>query len=161
MHRRVPTKRTFALGAIGLLTGAVAALAAPALADSGPRPRVAPVQALTLDFSGSAAPGADVYGSRGVVKDTTGAAIGDVQELCAKGLTDAAKDTAFCHGTVRIKDQGEIAYSAVLPLTDAVAAPDEHGFTGVAEGGTRDYEGITGEARFQPRGAGVYDLNFG
>ncbi|GAA1964475.1 hypothetical protein [Kitasatospora viridis] len=165
--QRVTIKRSVGFAVAGLVVGTVGALSVPALADNAPAAhRVAPVQALTLDFSGTndeaSTPQAvgTTFGGRGIVKDTTGAKIGEVYDICAKGAINANADTVFCTGTIRITGQGEISFSAVLPISDNASAPDEHGFTGVVNGGTRAYEGITGEAQFQPRAQAVYDLNF-
>ncbi|MGW4894385.1 hypothetical protein ACWEQL_19240 [Kitasatospora sp. NPDC004240] len=165
MQRRAPSKRILALAAAGLIIGAAGALSVPALAEDSAAPRAASVQALTLDF-GATPPEADVHSLTGRVKDTTGAVIGSAHHLCVKDQADPRRSTAFCHGSVRITagrdgNNGEIAYSAVLPITDDAPVPDGGGFTGTVEGGTLAYEGITGEARFQRRGPGVYDLGLG
>lgn len=166
MQRVVTTKRTVALAVAGLVIGTVGAFSIPALADNAPAKRVASVQALTLDFTGTndetSAPQStgSTFGGTARVKDTNGNVIGTAYDLCAKDVINANSDTAFCTGSVRINGQGEISFSAVLPISDNAASPDENAFTGVVNGGTRAYEGITGEARFQPRAQGVYDLNF-
>ncbi|GAB2687631.1 hypothetical protein [Kitasatospora kifunensis] len=167
MQRVVTTKRTVALAIAGLVVGTVGALSVPALADNAPAAhRVAPVQSLTLDFSGTndeasvSQTTGSTFGGTARVKDTNGNVIGTAYDICAKDVINANSDTAFCTGSVRINGQGEISFSAVLPISDNAATPETGAFTGVVNGGTKNFEGITGEAKFQPRAQGVYDLNF-
>ncbi|MFE9422644.1 hypothetical protein ACFYNO_06760 [Kitasatospora sp. NPDC006697] len=165
--QRVTIKRSVGFAVAGLVVGTVGALSVPALADNAPAAhRVASVQALTLDFTGTndeasaAQQVGSTFGGTARVKDSGGNVIGTAYDICAKDQIGATSDTAYCTGIIRINNQGEISFSAVLPISDNAAAPNENGFTGVVNGGTRNFEGITGEVKFQPRAQGVFDANF-
>ncbi|MGF1428818.1 hypothetical protein [Kitasatospora sp. LaBMicrA B282] len=168
MQRVVMTKRTVAVAIAGLVVGTVGALSVPALASSE-KPQVAPVQAMTLDFSGTndetnvPQTVGTTFGGTAVVKDTGGNVIGKAYDICAKDVINPNADTVFCTGTVRVTNgqaNGEISFSAVLPISDNAAAPATGAFTGVINGGTDAFEGITGEAKFKPQTQGVFDVNF-
>ncbi|MFJ8432096.1 hypothetical protein ACIQ9P_12460 [Kitasatospora sp. NPDC094019] len=153
--RALSAKHTVAWTVAGLVAGTVGALAVPALANTSPEHRAAVVQTLIVDFSGAGFPGsADVFGSTGQISDTDGNKIGTAHQICAKDLADTAGATAFCHGTLDITSgtaNGEIAYSAVLPIVADATGPVDGAFPGVVEGGTGSFDGLTGTTFFTPR----------
>ncbi len=164
MQRVVTVKRSIALAVAGLVVGTVGALSVPALA-SNHSVKSAPVQALTLDFSGSNSEanaaqsvGAS-FGGTARIKDTNGNVIGTAYDLCDKDAIAAAADSVFCTGLLKFNSGDQISFSSELPITNTGMAGGDT-FNGVVNGGTGAYEGITGQAAFTPRAPGVYDLNF-
>ncbi|MFI9269718.1 hypothetical protein ACIGXM_03180 [Kitasatospora sp. NPDC052896] len=162
---QLTAKRSVALAIAGLAVGTVGALTVPALASSQ-SVRVANVPSLTLDFNGtndeagSAQSVGSAFGGTARVRDTNGNFIGTAYDLCDKDRIGGRTDEVFCTGLIEIKDQGKISFSVVLPISNDPGRPDDRPVTGVVSGGTGAFEGITGEARLQPRQQGVYDLNF-
>ncbi|MEV7600923.1 hypothetical protein AB0O91_26485 [Kitasatospora sp. NPDC089797] len=125
---------------------------------AGPPPPREPV--------GTRHPGGGGQAVRATVKDAGGNTIGSAYTTCDRNDRTAETHTAFCTGLVRITNgagnaSGEISFSAVLPLDDQATVPEAGAFTGVANGGTKAFDGITGETRFLLRSANSYDLNFG
>ncbi|MER7671331.1 hypothetical protein ABTY61_23090 [Kitasatospora sp. NPDC096128] len=166
MSRFVPSKRTVALAVAGAIAG-TGALSLPAFANSTPRPRAASVQPLVLDFTTNVLPaGATSHGAVAAVKDTGGNTIGSAYTNCDRDDQTTQTHTAFCTGLLRITNgasaaNGEISFSAVLPLNNQATLPEAGYFSGVVNGGTKAFEGITGETRFVLRSANSYDLTFG
>ncbi|MFE0458177.1 hypothetical protein ACFW1A_02815 [Kitasatospora sp. NPDC058965] len=166
MQRVVTVKRSVALAVAGLVVGTVGALSIPsALASNHTAHRAAPVPSLTLDFSGSNSEanaaqsvGAS-FGGTARVKDTSGNVVGTAYDLCDKDAIAAAADSVFCTGLIKFTSGDQISFSSELPISNTGAAGGDT-FNGVVNGGTGSYEGITGQAAFTPRAAGVYDLNF-
>ncbi|MCC9309448.1 hypothetical protein LN042_20595 [Kitasatospora sp. RB6PN24] len=160
------TKRSVALAVAGLVVGTLGALSVPALADNAPAPQNASrIPAMTLDFAGSNSEASSpqqvgvAFGGRGIVKDTEGNKIGTVYDVCAKDAIEAKADIVFCTGMIET-ERGKISFSATLPISDDAAKPEHEAFTGVVNGGTKDYEGVSGEVRFKPQAQGVFDATF-
>jgi hypothetical protein len=164
---QITAKRSVAIAVAGLVVGTVAALSVPALADNAPAtPNAGKIPALTLDFAGtngeSDSPqqvGA-TFGGRAIVKDTNGTKIGEAFDVCAKDAINSTSDTVFCTGMIDVAGKGKISFSATLPISDNSAAPERTAVTGVVNGGTNTFEGVTGEVTFAPRAQGVFDATF-
>jgi hypothetical protein len=162
---QLTAKRSVALAIAGLAVGTVGALTVPALASSQSA-KVANVPSLTLDFNGTndeanaAQSVGSAFGGTARVKDTNGNVIGTAYDLCDKDRIGGRNDEVFCTGLIDLRGQGKISFSVVLPISNDPANPDDRSVSGVVSGGTGAFEGITGEARLQPRQQGVYDLNF-
>ncbi|MFJ4192329.1 hypothetical protein [Kitasatospora sp. NPDC089509] len=167
MHRFVSSKRTVAWTITGVVIGTAGALSVPALADNAPRPRAASVQPLSLVFPESVLPPLETaHGSAAQVQDAGGNVIGTAYTNCDRNAQTATTHTAFCTGLVQITNgasaaNGEIAFSAVLPVDTQATVPESGYFPGVVAGGTKAFDGITGETHFVLRSATVLDLNFG
>jgi hypothetical protein len=166
MQRVVTAKRSVALAVAGLVVGTVAALSVPALADNAPSHRKADIPAMTLDFTGTndeantAQQTGTTFGGRAVVKDINGKQIGEAFDVCAKDDIKANTDVAFCTGTIDVFNEGKISFSTVLGISDDAANPVKNPNEGVVNGGTKNFEGVTGQVTFTPRAQGVFDANF-
>ncbi|MER8184975.1 hypothetical protein [Kitasatospora sp. NPDC094015] len=163
--RRLSSPRVIAWSIAGVVAGSIGAFSLPALASSPATHRAAPVQVLVLDFSGGGLPDSfpDTFGGSAKLKNTDNEVVGDVQVACAKEPSDSA--VAVCSGFVDIAsgdNKGMVSFTTRLPLSAGAVPPvsGEGGFVGVVTGGTRVYEGITGEVRIKWTASNVYALNF-
>ncbi|TQF04525.1 hypothetical protein E6W39_22720 [Kitasatospora acidiphila] len=163
---QITAKRSVAIAVAGLVVGTVAALSVPALADNAPAtPNATKIPAMTLDFAGTNGEADSpqvvgaTFGGRAVVKDTSGNKVGEAFDVCAKDAINTKSDVVFCTGTINTKE-GKISFSATLPISDDAANPERAAETGVVNGGTGSYEGVTGQVTFTPRAQGVFDATF-
>jgi len=165
MQRTITVKRSVGFAAAALMVGTVGAFSMPALASTVDGHRAASLPAITLDFTGTNDEGAVAnavgasFGGTGRVKDTNGAVIGTAYDQCDKDSVKPTSTEAFCTGMVKLDDGDQLAFTTTFPIPNAASSYPQS-FEGVITGGTRRYEGISGEAHFVARSAGVYDLNF-
>ena len=165
MRRTITVKRSVGFAAAALVVGTVGALSMPALASTTDSYRAEGVPSITLDFTGTNDEGAVAnavganFGGTGRVKDTHGAVIGTAYDQCDKDSVKPTSTEAFCTGMVKLDDGAQLAFTTTFPIPNTASSYPQR-FEGVITGGTRHYEGTSGEAHFVARSAGIYDLNF-
>ncbi|MEU9079570.1 hypothetical protein ACFYUY_21140 [Kitasatospora sp. NPDC004745] len=169
MRPALPTKRTLALVLAATAVGTAVAVSVPAMASDTPQDhknrstRAAQVPDLILDYTGSEAlSGAPVigvpYGNRAKVNDLDGNQIGTAFGNCVKDQIGSTQDQVLCSTVLKFTGDAQIAITSVRPIAHPGA--ELQSFDAIVTGGTLKYEGLTGSARFTPRGASVYDVSF-
>ncbi|GAA1248189.1 hypothetical protein GCM10009665_43860 [Kitasatospora nipponensis] len=162
---RFTPKRSVVIAAVCLLAGGAAGVSVPAMASNTSAHRNANVPNVTLDFSGTndeqavANTVGVAFGGNARVKDGGGNVIGTAYDLCDKDSISPTSTTAFCAGEIVFNDGSQVSFNVVFPIPNA-ASNYPNVFQGVINGGTKAYEGVTGEAEFTAKSPGVYDLQF-
>ena len=152
MRRAIPIKRITALAVAALTIGTACALTVPASAHTPTSTRAASIPAITLDFT-SLLGGANATGT-GKVLDANNDNVGTVYQHC--DALDTAAGHTYCTGLVALTTGAQLTYAAAVPNTTTYPTSYE----GVITGGTRGYDGITGEAHFALQSQATTDLNF-
>lgn len=146
-----------AIASVAVTMAIIAGTSADASTNPTPRARV---NSFTIDFTQTNVPHTPAigagFGGSGPVTDEAGKTIGTVDDVCDEAAVDGTRVTALCDSTVTIGDS-EINLNTKFPM-ELNPAAYPYSFESIVQGGTGDYDGVTGQARFTAERPAVYKV---